>query len=246
VIGAGSAHEASRADAVQAGARGVRPIALGCAVAASVVVHGALLIATLGGGKPDVGWNRSPGIEATLVQAPPEQALEQPTPVPPVLALLPDRSPVTVPVPNRAPPRAPQPSSAASRPGFGSIEISGAPLVDRTRLGDYFTRQTSEFPVEIDRPVRIDQKIVVRYPDAALAEGREDAVAVWAIVGVDGNVDEVYVAEGSEEFTNEVIAAVRAAHFLPAEDNLKPIRYPIALQFDFRAGGIATARAKPK
>jgi len=245
VIGAGSAHEASRADAVQAGSRGVRPIVLGCAVAASVVVHAAVLMATLGGGRPDVPSGRSPGIEATLVPAPPTPAPEQPTPVPPILALS-DRSPITVPAPNRAPPAAPRPSSAASRVGFGNIEVAAEPLVDRTRLGDYLTRQMNEFPAEIDRPVRIDQKIVVRYPDAALAEGRDDAVAVWAIVSVDGTVDEIYVADGSEEFANEVVAAVRAAHFLPAERRLKPIRYPIALQFDFRAGSMATARAKPK
>ena len=69
-------------------------------------------------------------------------------------------------------------------------------------------------------------------------------MAVWVIVDASGNVDEIHVAEGSEEFATEVVAAVRAAHFLPAEDNLKPIRFPIALQFDFRARGNSTAQVK--
>ena len=47
----------------------------------------------------------------------------------------------------------------------------------------------------------------------------------------------------TEEFASEVLAAIRAARFLPAQDNLKPIRYPIALEFRFRTGAGATAGA---
>jgi TonB family protein len=90
----------------------------------------------------------------------------------------------------------------------------------------------------------MDQKIEVRYPESALAHGREDAVTVWAIVDASGKVQDVYVAEGTDEFTEEVIAVVRATHCLPAENNMKPIRYPIALQFDFRIPGLASARDK--
>jgi TonB family protein len=186
----------------------------------------------------------SPGIEATLVPPCPSPAPEQPRPVPPVLALS-DRSPIAVPAPNRAPPAAPRPSSRRIARGFGNIEVAAEPLVDRTRLGDYFTRQMNEFPSRSTAGAhRPEDRGAV--PDAALAEGRTTRVAVWAIVSVDGTVDEIYVADGSEEFASEVVAAVRAAHFLPAERKLKPIRYPIALQFDFRAGSMATARAKPK
>lgn len=173
----------------------------------------------------------------------PEPQPDLPAPVPPVLAAIPEQPRLTVPMPQRAPHAAPPPS-AASRVGFGAIEVVAEPLANRARLGEYLARQMTEFPVEIDRPVRIDQKIAVTYPGAALAQGREDGVAVWVIVDAEGNVEEIFVAEGTEEFAIGVVAAVRAAHFHPAENNLKPIRYPIALQFDFRAGGNATAQAK--
>lgn len=243
---ASAAHETSRAGTVQAGSRGARSIVLAWAVAASIVVHAAVLIATLPGGRPGIPRSTSIELQATLVEAPArEQGPEQPAPVPPVLAALPDRSPVTVPAPESASPTMPRSSSAAPRPGLGKVEVTAELLIDRTRLGGYAARQMNMFPAEVDRPARLDQKIVARYPQSALAQGREDEVVVWAIVEESGTVDEVYVAQGSEEFAAEAIAAVRAARFIPAEDNLKPTRYPIALQFDFRAGGgNAVARAK--
>lgn len=238
--------EATRAGTVQAGSRGVRPIVLAWAVVASIAVHAAFLIATLPGGKPGIPQSTSLELQATLVAVPAtEQGPEQPIPVPPVLAALPDRSPITVPAPERAMPATPRQSSAAARPGVGKIEVAAELLSDRTRLGGYAARQMNMFPAEVDRPARLDQKIVARYPQAALAQGREDEVVVWVIVEESGTVDEVYVTQGTEEFATEVIAAVRASRFVPAEDNLKSIRYPIALQFDFRAGGgNAVARAK--
>jgi TonB family protein len=247
VIGAeGAADEASRAGTVQARSRGTRSIVLAWAIAASIVVHAAILIATLPGGKPGIPKAAPPELRATLVpsESAPEPGPEIPVPVPPVLAATPERSSFAVPVPERAARPTAPPASQSSRAGWGKVEIAAEPLADRTRLGGYFTRQMNEFPVEVDRPVRLDDRIVVPYPVNALAQGREEIVAVWVVVDESGSVEQVYVTEGSEEFAHEVLAVVRAAHFLPAEDNLKPIRYPIALQFDFRARGGATARAK--
>jgi TonB family protein len=247
VIGAeGATHEASRAGTVQARSRGARSIVLAWAIAASVFVHAAVLIATLPGGKPGIPRAGPPELRATLVPAEPapEPGPEVPVPVPPVLAAIPERSTFAVPSPERAVRPTAPPASQASRAGWGKVEVAAEPLVDRTRLGGYFTRQMNEFPVEVDRPVRLDDKIVVPYPAHALAQGREEIVAVWIVVDESGNVEQVYVTQGSEEVAHEVVAVVRAAHFLPAEDNLKPIRYPIALQFDFRARGAATAKGK--
>jgi TonB family protein len=124
------------------------------------------------------------------------------------------------------------------------MEVVAELLADRTRLGEYYDRQTAEFPAEVDRLPRIDGKIVVRYPQTALANGREDSVVAYILVDITGEVADVEIIQGSEEFADEVVAAVRRARFLPAENNLQPIRYPIALEFDFRADGTATAQAK--
>ena len=40
-----------------------------------------------------------------------------------------------------------------------------------------------------------------------------------------------------------MLAAIRAARFQPAQNNLKPIRYPISLEFQFRTGAGETAGA---
>ena len=247
MIGAeGATHEASRAGTVQARSRGARSIVLAWAIAASIVVHAAILISTLPGGKPGIPRPAPPELRATLVPAEPtpEPGIEVPVPAPPVLAAMPERSSFSVPSPDRAVRAPAPPAAAASRPGWGKVEVVAEPLADRTRLGPYFRRQMYEFPVEIDRPVRLDDKIVVPYPANALAQGREEVVAVWVIVNETGDVEEVFVTEGSEEFAHEVVAVVRTAHFLPAEDKLKPIRYPIALQFDFRARTPPTAQKK--
>ena len=250
MIGAtGALPGADGASIVQARPRGARSFALACALVASLVVHAAILIATLPGGAPGAPPGTSMQLQATLVPAAvTERAPDRPDPAPPVLAALPERSPITVPAPERAAPAMPKPTSAAPRPGLGSFEVTAELVTDRTLLGGYAARQLSMFPAEVDRPARLEQKIVVRYPQSALAQGRDEEVVVWAIVEASGAVDEVYVTRGSEEFAAEVIAAVRAARFIPAEDNLKPTRYPIALQFDFRAGGggAASAASTPK
>ena len=93
MIGAeGAAHEASRAGTVQARSRGTRSIVLAWAIAASIVVHAAILIATLPGGKPGIPKAAPPELRATLIpsESAPEPGPEIPVPVPPVLAAMPD------------------------------------------------------------------------------------------------------------------------------------------------------------
>jgi TonB family protein len=242
---AGAAGEASRAGTVHT-SRGARPIVFACALAVSVLVHAAILIALLPGGRAGMPAAKLPELRASLVQAPvtAEAISEVPARISPVLTAMPDRSPLTMPLPARAPPLAPSRTASTSRAGVDAIEVPAAPLADRTRLGGWLVRQGNEFQTEVDRPVRVDGKLVARYPDQALAEGREDSVVLWIVVGASGSVDEVYLVEGTEEFGAEAVAAVRAARFMPAEDNLVAIRYPIALQFDFRAGVGTSARAK--
>ena len=117
----------------------------------------------------------------------------------------------------------------------GGSLIEAQPLEDRNRIGDLNSRQLAEFPVELEFPVRLAGKIVAHYPPAALAAGREGSVVVWIVVDAQGHADEIEVTEGAEEFANEVIAVIREAHFLPAQNNLMPIRFPISLEFQFKA-----------
>lgn len=160
-----------------------------------------------------------------------------------VVAAPPIESPIALPAPVAA--AAPPPAAAAREPsgGFGKPEVTWGLLQDRNRLGEFMTRQLTDFPVEVDRPARLDQDIVARYPSGAIAQGREESVAVWVVVDASGAADEIHVVDGAEDFAAEVVDAIRAARFIPAEDNLRPIRFPLALQFDFRLSG-ATARAR--
>ena len=129
--------------------------------------------------------------------------------------------------------------------GFGDVRVEGVPLADKDRLGEALSRQMSEFPVEVDFPVRLSETVRAQYPPAALAAGREDSVAVWIVVDAQGVPEEVLVTDGQEEFAGAVIAAVRAAHFVPAQNNLAPIRFPLALEFRF-AVGAREATAVPR
>lgn len=123
--------------------------------------------------------------------------------------------------------------------GLGEMQVDGQLLEDRSRLGDLMSRQLSEFPVEVDFPVRLMETIRARYPPSALAAGREDSVAVWVVVDGEGAVEEVQVVDGAEEFADVVAAAVKEVRFQPARNNLMPIRFPIALEFQFSLGATA-------
>jgi len=212
------------------------------ALAASIAVHAGIVAATLAGGaRPGVAAITSRALVATLmtVQPPPPEPVVVRTPAPTVLA-----TPVAMPAQPPAPPPAPalpapaEPAPKGPAHGLGPLEVTGKPLADKNRMGYYMTRQLFKYPAEVDTPTKLDEKIVVRYPTAALVAGREDSVAVWVVVEPDGVASEVEVLDGSEEFANEVVAAVRAARFIPARKDLQPIRYPISLEFEFRTGAV--------
>ena len=222
------------------------------ALGASLAVHAVLVVATLSHGQRGQTALAPQELQAEL--RPAQSSAAEPAPDLPsspaaVLAV-----PAAGPAPPLVAPRAaPEPSPAqpvakkARSRGTAALDVLAEPLADRTRLGEYYDRQLTEFPVEIDRPVRVADRIVARYPRAALQEGREDSVAVWVIVGPDGSAEQIQVLDGTPEFADEVVAAVQSARFLPAENNLKPIRFPIALQFDFRTATRETAvAATPK
>lgn len=231
---------------------------LAWALAVSVVVHTTLVVmpGTWPHRESTAAADRGDLLQVALVP-PEEKKAEQPTERPPELVAPPAPSPATLPAEQLPPAPAAEtaapivaPSNLnpeASRPlairGAADMDVDGKQLADKSRLGDYLARQMTEFPVEVDFPVRLGDVIHVHYPPAAAIAGRQDSVVLWIVVDAAGAPDEIAVVEGSQEFADAVVAAVKAAHFLPARNNLQPIRFPLALEFNFTAGNSATASA---
>jgi TonB family protein len=220
-----------------AGGRRIRSATLVWALAASVFVHAGVILVTRPG-SPVAGI-------ASIAPRPLEVALAPaPEPLEPPILTTTEPSPVVVreASPAAAAPRAAPrarpvespPAAKATTRGMAALDVTAEPLDDKVRIGSYVDRQIAEFRAEIDRPVRLDAPIVAHYPREALRDGREDSVAVWIVVDHTGQAEEVDVIDGSPEFAEEVIAAISAAKFLPAEHKLRPIRFPIALEFRFR------------
>lgn len=210
---------------------------LAWALGASAIVHAALAVVPMVSPGDAARAPADPGRVLQAALAPPPDAFE-------ILAAA-TLSPLQLPVLTAQPlqsltlgtPSPPQQANAAaSRAGAGNGLVIGRVLTAREHLGEAYQRQITEFPVEIDTSVRMRDEIRAPYPVQALREGREDVVTVWAIVNAEGAVEDVQVTQGSDEFSEGVVAAVREARFVPATDKLQPIRYPIALEFRFEAG----------
>ena len=235
-----------------------RGVLLLWALVASTVVHSALV--ALPRTVPGRGANLLPdrGVALQAVLATPEvQQADPAADLQPAVAPTEAPSPLILAEQAVATPNVPPvPSGTLAQPapaappllgvgGFGEVRVEGVPLADKDRLGEALSRQMSEFPVEVDFPVRLSETVHAQYPPAALAAGREDSVAVWIVVDAQGVPEEVLVTDGQEEFAGAVIAAVRAGHFVPAQNNLVPIRFPLALEFRFVVGAReATAVAR--
>ena len=56
---------------------------------------------------------------------------------------------------------------------------------------------------------------------------------MWAVVLADGSVDTALLADGDEAVAEPVLAAVKAARFVPARSRLQPRDYPVSLEFRF-------------
>lgn len=223
---------------------------LGWAIVASLAVHGVLLALHFGGfagGRPVAAFTM---LYASL--QPLRSAVEEPvapavieTPSDVALAAL-ATAPAAAHEPAAAPTEKPATiagNAARTAEGPNLARVQGEVLADRSRLGDLYARQITEFPIEIDHPVRLLEPVVARYPKAALAQRREENVGVWVVVNAEGAAEEVQVLDGAPEFAEVVVAAVNAAKFVPAENRLRKIRYPLSLEFRFRADAGSVAGA---
>jgi len=202
----------------------------------SVALHGAMVAMPYSpqGGGIHTTFDRSTPISATL-SAPAAEASAAEA----VLATAgPTREP-DIALPASPPTAATQAMSPGVPMRFGNgvpggILVQPHTLEDRNRLGDLLGRQISEFPVEVDLPVRLREPIAVRYPSTALAAGRQGTVVVWIVVNTQGKAEEVQVVDGSEEFSAAVLEALRDIYFLPAQNNRRLIAFPLSLEFSFR------------
>jgi TonB family protein len=212
------------------------------ALVASTIVHTAVVAMppALPGMAPTTRAEQGTTLEATLLPASAAQADVEPTSVvtaSPIAIANQDattslQSPASTPQP-------PAPARALLGVGSPNLQIAGKALADNNRLGDLLSKRMAEAPVEVDFPARPKEPIRVRYPEAALAAGREGSVAVWVLVSPEGTPDEVTVVDGPPEFADAVVAAINEAHFIPAQNNLVPMRYALAFQFDFALGASA-------
>ncbi|HQR10176.1 MAG TPA: TonB family protein [Casimicrobiaceae bacterium] len=224
------------------------------ALVASTVVHSAFAVLprAASGRAPGTIADRADVLQVALVR-PSAQSSDAPADTPAELvavaaSTMPNRAAQAAVLPSEkstfaASPAGPATAMAADDKvairGLGEMQVDGRLLDDKNRLGELLSRQLSEFPVEVDTPVIARQPITASFPRAAMAAGRQGAVVVWVVVNDMGVVEDVQVAEGSAEFAEAVIAALKDAQFVPARNNLWTIRYPIALEFQFSLGASA-------
>ncbi len=216
------------------------------AVAASIAVHAGLVVFSLNAGR-GAGFPAIPAVALQAVLTPEQPAarsiIASVEPAPIAIPAAPELETPVIPATANAD-SAPSSRAAIGERELGVLRVAALPLSDRTRVGDLWSRQVTDFPIELDRPPRLDEKIEAKYPPAALAAGREDTVVAWIVVDEKGAAAEIEIAEGTEEFADAVRAAVQAARFIPARNNRKPIRFPIALEFRFKTGAAAATAAK--
>jgi protein TonB len=91
------------------------------------------------------------------------------------------------------------------------------------------------FAVE-EQPVRI-QEVPPEYPEEARRAGIQGTVYVRALVGPNGEVEQVEVLKGPELLHEAAIAAASATQFTPAKQNGMPVRCWVQMVFNFQLEG---------
>jgi protein TonB len=86
----------------------------------------------------------------------------------------------------------------------------------------------------VDEPPRVIQRVEPTYPSFALEAGLEGRVVLHALVGTDGTVREIRVAEGSKIFIEAATQAVRRWLFQPARVGARPVPIWVEIPVRFR------------
>ena len=204
------------------------------ALAGSAVVHAALAAVVLHGGGGSGAHARSAApLTAALQSLPAPVPLQSMALQPLLVASAASALPLLPPAAELAPL---QPTPGESEAAAGALDVDARIADNLDRVGPMLERQLTEFTAEVGTPVQLAEPIRAHYPLSALREGRDGDVAVWVIVNSDGAAEEIQVTEGTSEFADEAVAAVKAARFIPATNKRRPIRFPVALEFRFVAG----------
>jgi hypothetical protein len=216
------------------------------ALVASAMVHAGFAVMLVTGGVE--ATTSTPRLDVALrpAIAAPLPPLDASTPLQPAAFVLPAFRPLgalaALP-PDLALPAPEDARTPAADGPIGDVTVRAEVLLDGNRLGPMLSRQMTEFPIEVDSPVMLDEPIVAHLPASLAATSSGEPIVVWAVVGWNGLVDEIQLTSGDPDLAEPVLEAVRQAHFTPARNALVAYRYPIALEFRWPRGEPATAAA---
>lgn len=243
------------------------PAALGAALVASVVVHGAVVLALLGlvTGGPRAAQAEVSRLAVRLVDPPPP-SLPVP-PAPPVQAPLPvavaavkpaeaarPRPPAPAPATRSEAVPAPAVEPAAPTPPVvatdnplpvGRVDVAANYGIMSGLSQDLLMRTQGTYMREVERPVEILQKPAVTYPPDALAEGRDGSVVAWLAIAPDGSIEDVVIDSGEQPFVDAVNAVVASTTFKPAIERGERIPFWVVMTFDFHSGAASVAVDTP-
>jgi len=232
----------------------VWPPTLSAAVAASAVVHAALLaVPLLQGSAPaattvvTLQARLAPRVDPQSPVAPQATVAPAPAAAMPVLAAprRATRAPPVLVAERITPPATqarasdalaqPAPAEVAAAPpdDLGEPHAAGHEVVALSRLGDLLERQLSDYPREVQYPVRVVGAIEATYPAEARAQGIEGTVLAWVVVAPSAEVEEIQIVEGDEIFREPVMEAIRAGRYYSAADGGVGLHFPITLEFRF-------------
>lgn len=107
-------------------------------------------------------------------------------------------------------------------------EVAGRGVVGEIQPGDFV--YTDELPAVVMR-------VAPEYPSLARDAGVEGTVVLWALVGLDGNVEDVRVHKSIPMLDGAALEAVQQWRFTPALANKHAVRVWVAVPVRFRLHG---------
>lgn len=158
---------------------------------------------------------RKPPASGPVVSRPADAGV--PVPVPE--ALVPEAAPAVASVPGVA--------SGSGDPQPGSVPGTGRETGDPAPpAGPEIYVYHDEAPVLASAPPPV-------YPEIGIAAQVEGIVLLWALVGLDGGVEEVRVKHSVPLLDEAAVSAVRRWRFIPALANKRPVRVWVAVPVRF-------------
>jgi hypothetical protein len=195
-------------------------------------------------GTPDVAEAPAPEVSPPVVEPPPTPPPMPPEPKPLSPATTAPRpQPTAVPPPKPVVDLPPLGVSVKTDPNADAVPASAsAPLgnisvvavQDAERVGHTTSiRLAQRFAGNVSKTPTLRNSLVVSYPPDAARSYTEARIAVVAILGADGKLQEITLYPDDPQFGPFVRSALQDAQFLPAETDAKPVPYWAILEFVF-------------